>query len=505
MVARPEASVMLTKPEPSFVSDNPKNETIELTEVTGPDVGRSSGYREFESNGNDTDIESMSPTSSLTVNLMTQLDDASQFPDGGVELYLVVLGAFLGLLGGFGILNSTGVVQAYLQNNQLAGVNVSTVTWIFSIYTFLSFFGGFIVGPLFDYAGSRIPLMISIVLFMAGIFGCANSTKVWQFILSFGICVGMGTCCLMTPLLGVVSHWFLRKRAVTIGIAMAGASVGGIIYPLMLRSLYPKVGFAWAMRIVGFICLSLLILSLFLSKDRSEQIRHNNLRKQGWTDEQIDNLSVSAKDIMIEIKNSIDFYQFKDKVYLLLTISILFNELSLFLVYSYYASYAMAQGVEESTAYILVTILSAAGAPGRYLPGFLADRYGRFNVMLGSLCLMTILIFVLWIPFADNLKALYSFAGLYGFSCGTTLSLTPVCFGQISKTENFGKRYGTGYCVVSFALLVGLPVGGAIIGDNGDTLGYHHMTIFSGVLAALGLLTFTLCRYLMVGWKLVKV
>ena len=39
----------------------------------------------------------------------------------------------------FGTLNSVGAIQAYIATHQLSDVKTSTISWIFSIYTAISF------------------------------------------------------------------------------------------------------------------------------------------------------------------------------------------------------------------------------------------------------------------------------------------------------------------------------------------------------------------------------
>lgn len=74
---------------------------------------------------------------------------SSAYPECGLKAYSVVLGAWLVLFPASGILNSTGIFQTWLFENQLHGRTESEVSWIFSIFAFLFFFGGFIVGIFF--------------------------------------------------------------------------------------------------------------------------------------------------------------------------------------------------------------------------------------------------------------------------------------------------------------------------------------------------------------------
>lgn len=84
----------------------------------------------------------------------------------------------------------------------------------------------------------------------------------------FGILGGTGTSLIFTPALSAVSHFFLLKRANATGIAAAGGSLGGIIFPLSLQRLFPTVGFAWATRIIGFIFLFCCCVAITLIRSR---------------------------------------------------------------------------------------------------------------------------------------------------------------------------------------------------------------------------------------------
>lgn len=65
----------------------------------------------------------------------------------------------------------------------------------------------------------------------------------------------------------------------------------------------------------------------------------------------------------------LSFKHLKDTRYVLLIIGAFFAELSLVLIVTYFATYAVAQGVSESTSYVLLTVWNAAGVLGRFLQG----------------------------------------------------------------------------------------------------------------------------------------
>jgi hypothetical protein len=76
------------------------------------------------------------------------IDDASEYPEGGLKAWLVVLGAWCALASGAGWLNSMGVLMAWISQNQLRDVPESTTAWIFSLYGFTLYFCGAQIGTL---------------------------------------------------------------------------------------------------------------------------------------------------------------------------------------------------------------------------------------------------------------------------------------------------------------------------------------------------------------------
>src|SRR5277367_7159488 len=65
-----------------------------------------------------------------------------------------------------------------------------------------------------------------------------------------------------------VNTWFLKKRGLAMGIALSGASFGGISFPVILNRLFSTVGFPWALRATAFVILGLLLIANFLVKSR---------------------------------------------------------------------------------------------------------------------------------------------------------------------------------------------------------------------------------------------
>ena len=398
------------------------------------------------------------------------------YPEGGFQAWFCVFGSFCGLMSALGMMNTIGTFQAYLSENQLSGQSESAVGWIFGVYAFLSFFCGIQIGPFFDAKGPRIPVALGSVLILATYLLLGVCTAYWHFLMVFGVVGGIGTSLVFTPAVAAVGHWFLRKRGQCTGLAAAGGSLGGIIYPLTLKALFPQIGFAWSCRVVALINLLLLGIA---------------------------NLGIRARlPPKKATKESIlpDLTIFRDRTFTLTTIAVFFMEWGLFVPISYLVSYSLAQGVDSDFSYNLIVVFNAASTVGRYLPGLIADKIGRFNSMLAMMFMGFLSAFGLWMPARDSKALLILFALAFGFASGSGISLTPVCVGQLCKVENYGRYYATCFTIVSFASLTGIPIAGQLITTMEGR--YEGLIAFTGAAYALGFVFYALAKVSGAGWSL---
>ncbi|GME71226.1 unnamed protein product [Ambrosiozyma monospora] len=426
-------------------------------------------------------------------------DEAIEYPDGGFRAYTVVLGSFLGLAAGFGLFNSMGAVQAYLNLHQLKGVSNSVSSIIFSVFTGCAYFVVILSGVLFDEYGSKTPVIIGSIFLFAGIFGAGNCKNVVQLTFVFGLFGGGGVGILASPLTGVISHWFLKNRSKAFGLSTLGGSVGGMVFPVILEKLYRTVGYTWAMRIMAFICTALLVLSCLLVRERvkPERLHDDNLnRKQ--------KIKQRGKELAYLSKKSIDFTALKEPRFFWCTVGASFGELSLTCTLTYFATYVTVIGFSEKTASTTLTVLNAMGIAGRYTGGALADKFGCFNINMIMLSCMAACNFFLWCAWSTISKdtaSVYVFAVFYGFFNTCVLSLTPSCVGSISPTRDFGKRYGTLSFISGIIIVGGVLGGGAIIGHE-SLQKFRIFSLFCGLSSLLAVACFGASRYTQVGMKL---
>ncbi|KAH8195337.1 hypothetical protein TruAng_010505 [Truncatella angustata] len=379
-------------------------------------------------------------------------------PDGGRVAWTQVLLLHIVFFNTWGVANGYGVFQSYYTS--VLGQSGSSVSWIGSIQVFFLFSVGVIAGRLTDAGHFRLTFTAGVLLQLVGIFMTSLGTEYWQIFLSQAVCLGIGNGLTFVPALSVVSQYFKRNRALAVGLAAAGAAVGGLVYPVMINQLifHDKFGFPWTIRVMGFIMLATYMPCIILFKPRHPP------RKTGpW----------------------IDTSAFKELPFIFFTISMFLNFWGLYFAFFYLGTYARDQiGFAEPINLLLV--LNGIGVVGRILPNFIADRWtGLLNLLIPLSFAAGVLVFG-WIA-VESEAGLYIFAAIYGLIAAALQALFPTVATTMTPEPNrTGTRVGMILSFVSLANLSGPAICGALIQANGGS--YIGAQIFAGSSIMLGAL-----------------
>ncbi|KAJ7220244.1 major facilitator superfamily domain-containing protein [Mycena pura] len=371
------------------------------------------------------------------------------FPEGGREAWTVAFGAWLAVLVSFGFLNAFGgVFQQFYTVHQLAGTSSSSISWIGSFQIFwsiISSLGGSPTDPL---------IVIGGVGFALSCMFQSISTHYWHFLLSQGLLGGIALSCLFTPAYTAAQHWFLKRRGFALGMVTSGAAVGGVIWPILADRLIRDVGFGWALRTVGFISLALSLVSAVLVKGRLPP----RTGKQ-----------VFAFDLFLK------------PGYTIFCLGMFFVTWGLFFLIFFLPSYRALHGFDANMTFYSVSVLNAASLFGRIVPGFLADRWGRFNMMVATALASAILTFASIA--ARNEASVLVIGVLYGFASGNVVSLQGACVPAfMDDPTKIGVAIGQLLSVSAFAVLTGPPILGALITNHG----FWAAQIFAGLMLLAG-------------------
>ena len=266
-----------------------------------------------------------------------------------------------------------------------------------------------------------------------------------------GVTMGL----MMFPAMAAVSQFFDKKRAAALGITISGSSIGGIVLPIALsRMMRSSLGFAWSVRIVGFIMVPLLAFAIITLKSRLPPRTGKFFLAAAW----------------------------KEWTYVLLVASLFFMFVGMFTPLFYLPAYAVSRGMGANLASYMLAILNGASTFGRVIPGILADKFGRMNMLVIAGISNGIVIFCF--NQAKSTAGIVVYSIVFGFSSGMIISggsaaLTTCC----KDPRNMGTYMGMGIAVGSIAALIGPPFNGMLV-DRYH--GFFEVSMFSGAMCLVG-------------------
>ncbi|KIK51471.1 hypothetical protein GYMLUDRAFT_208622 [Collybiopsis luxurians FD-317 M1] len=391
-------------------------------------------------------------------------------PDGGLHAWLTVFGASLIAFSTFGIVNSFGAFNDFYRAQYLSNASATLVSMIGAVQVFILYISAGFVGPIFDAYGPKylIPasgITTSFSLFMLSI---VKPHHIYQQFLCQSVLFNIGAAFGYLPAMSIVTHWFAKRTAYALGIVLGTASLGGIIIPIMMNHLIPTIGFGWTVRIIAFVVFVFYAIA-------SVTIRTRRPRKP-----------------LPPLLHIIDLRAFQDTRFAVFTAGAWLTIMSVFNPFFQVGAYGIAaHGADPLTPYLLA-IMCATSIAGRVLPGHIADRLGRFNTIVVSTAISSILTLSLWYSSTAETNVVV-FAALYGFASGPFFSLLPACVAQISPPDRIGARIGMLFATLSFGALAGTPIGGLFIREI-TVANFQHLILYTGCFGLAGSFVLLLAR-----------
>ncbi|KAG8167391.1 hypothetical protein KVR01_003080 [Diaporthe batatas] len=342
-------------------------------------------------------------------------------------------------------------------------------------------FLGFIAGPVFDKGHLTLLLRTGSILILAGTIMQGLSSEYWHLFLSQGICIGTGMGLLAVPSVAIPSAWFTTtKLFLANGIVVSASGFGGVVYPIMIRSLIPIIGFKYtSLSVALVILLTLGVSNIILHQPTAPKAKRAFFEKSAL----------------------------KDAPYVLFVLGCMLSFLGIYTTFFYLASYAVHEGITTKTtasyfpkqATDMYLVLNGASIFGRMLPNIpsLTLHLGPLNMMITSVVSMAVI--VLTFNTHLNPAGLLVLIVLYGFFTGAFFTLQPTIFARLTDDPGrIGTRTGMASTVCSFGLLLGAPSAGALW----RTFGFHASWAWSGGSLLSGAFVMVASRCIVSRWKL---
>jgi MFS family permease len=379
-------------------------------------------------------------------------------PQGGVRGprlfygWAVVAATFIVLCIGFGIAYSFAAFFQALRDEfhgSRAGISL-----VFGITGFLYFSLGAVSGPLADRFGPRRVVAAGVLLIAAGVLVASRAQALWQVYLTYSLGVGLGVGFAYVPAISAVQRWFVRRRGVASGLAVAGIGVGNLAMPPLAAALIDHTNWRTAYVLLGLLALALGLTAAAL-------IEHSPQRRGLLPDgAPARSRSPQAADSTthgdeVGVRAALASRPFK-----LLYAATAASSLGLFIPFVHLAPYARDHGLSGAAGAWLVALIGVGSTVGRFALGGTADRLGRRRSLMVMFAGMGLSL--LWWTVAVDLWALALFALLFGVCYGGFVALIPAL-----TTDYFGGRSAGGiigllYTSVAVGTLAGPWLAGMI-------------------------------------------
>ena len=223
--------------------------------------------------------------------------------------------------------------------------------------------------------------------------------------------------------------------------------------PDRYKQLIGPLGFAWSVRVIGFIALGTLLIPIAVMRQRVKPPRARAL---------------------------IDWSAFLDLPYMTFAFASLVAFMGLFVLLFYISYFGAAKPITDTRiAFYILPILNAASCFGRTIRNAMADKMGPFNLI--TPCCMMIGIFLLCLIAVTTEGGLIVIALLSGFFSGALVGLPPLCFVALTKDKTrIGTRVGMGFGMIGLGVLAGGPAGGTSLSLS-DQTNWTGLWVFGGV------------------------
>ena len=323
---------------------------------------------------------------------------------------------------------------------------------------------GFGWGALNDRWGTRPVVLIGAVLLGLGLVAASQAATQTQFVLAYGLLVGVSAGAFFVPMMTAVSAWLPNSRSLAVSLVSAGVGVAPMTVSPFAAWLLEQGDWRAAQLTIGIAAWVLLIPAALLVR-----------RAPGVETQHAAGAPIPVKEAL----TSMPFIVLAATFFACCATHAgpIFHTIS----------YALVCGIPTAAAVSIYSLEGLAGLGGRVVFGILGDRHGAKRVLIGGLLIQALAAGSFM--FANRLGEFYAVAAVFGFAYGGVMPLYAVLARDYFGQQIMGTVLGAAAMVSSLGMAIGPWVGGWLF----DTFGsYAPLYIYSFVIG-IGAVAIALC------------
>ncbi|XP_037817704.1 LOW QUALITY PROTEIN: monocarboxylate transporter 14 [Lucilia sericata] len=200
------------------------------------------------------------------------MDTTNTVPDGGWGWVIVAAVALINMTN-----QSILSVFGLLFGSQLQEMQQETFTaaLINNLNSLALNFSGLFIGPAIKSFKPRNVAATGCIMVSFGLMLCAFATEGWHFIIGYSFFVGIGLGLISPSTFMAINSYFSSKRGRAVGVSLAGAGLGQVFIPHIVRIFLENYGFRFAVMAMSFLSLTGVSYWCLLLKPLNPH-KHNN-------------------------------------------------------------------------------------------------------------------------------------------------------------------------------------------------------------------------------------
>jgi MFS family permease len=406
-------------------------------------------------------------------------------PDSPPEKRVFVYGWILLLICLSNIMISSGVAHSFsvIFVALLAdfGMSRAEISGIFSLFIFVFFSGGILVGPLLDRTGPRIVIPMGSALVGLGLFACSRISSPYQLYLFYGLITSLGACCTAwLPNSIVISNWFVRRRGMAVGLMMCGNGLAILVFIPLTQMIVDWTGWRNSFLMIAAIAV------LWMGPVNAAFQRAEPSDKGYAPDGDVPRGSPVTDGEIPPAPSSHGFFTLHDALrrrsFWMMCVAMFCNPFATFTVVLHQLACVVEQGFEPMVAAPALGFIGIFAMAGRFLGGSLSDNIGRepaYSIFMGCFGIAVLLLLVLT---PENAWILPFYVVLMGLGMGVGGAMFPPIMADLFPGPSLGRIMG----VTSIFGGIGAGFGSWFAGYFHDLTGSYTFALLFVVMTIVG-------------------
>ena len=317
--------------------------------------------------------------------------------------------------------------------------------------------GGVAMGRLTDRFGVMRPAIAGTLALALGLVVASRADSIWLFCLAQGALIGMvGQSVVFAPMVADISHWFVRRRGLAVGIVISGSYLAGTVWPPIIQHFYDSIGWRETYFGLGVFCLcTMLPLSLVMYRRAPVDHAGDVARRSNTAGRPLAMAPGLLQWLLCAAGVGCCVAMAMPQVHIV--------------AYATDLGHAARRGAE------MLSLMLGCGVVSRIAYGWVSDRIGGLRTLvLGSA--LQALALVLFLP-ADGLASLYLVSALFGLSQGGIIPSYAIIVRTFFPAGDAGWRIGA---TLLFTML-GMALGGWMSGMLYDLTGSYDAAFINAI------------------------